>query len=208
MKTSLYFECRSGISGDMTVAALLDLGADEKILKRSAPCLSTDLRSISRVQKNGIEACDFDVVLEDGSNGYDHDMNYLHGTDHRTDHSKAEHAQTEHPHNHRYAHPHIHRGLKEIEQIIRAGEMNQNARTIALNTFRILAEAEAKAHRVPVNEVHFHEVGAADSIIDIIAAAVCLDSLGIEDVIVPIILRRDRDNSLPARHSSSPCSRG
>ena len=77
MKTSLYFECRSGISGDMTVAALLDLGADEKILKkalRSLPLDGFEIK-ISRVQKNGIEACDFDVVLEDDSNGYDHDMN-------------------------------------------------------------------------------------------------------------------------------------
>ena len=204
MKTSLYFECRSGISGDMTVAALLDLGADEKILKkalRSLPLDGFEIK-ISRVQKNGIEACDFDVVLEDDSNGYDHDMNYLHGTDHRTDHSKAEHAQTEHPQNHRHAHPHIHRGLKEVEQIIRAGDMSQNARTIALNTFRILAEAEAKAHRVPVNKVHFHEVGAADSIIDIIAAAVCLDSLGIEDVIVPVLY--DGTGTIRCRHGILP----
>ena len=77
--------------------------------------------------------------------------------------------------------------MREIRRIIEQGRMTERARSIALRIFEILAEAESKAHNVPVDEVHFHEVGAVDSIVDIVAAAVCLDNLDIKDVIVPIL---------------------
>ena len=77
--------------------------------------------------------------------------------------------------------------MKEIRQIIAAADMTENARKISLDIFEILAQAEAKAHNVPAEEVHFHEVGAVDSIVDILSVAVCLDNLGITDVIVPVL---------------------
>ena len=84
MKNKLYLECTSGISGDMTVAALLDLGADQKKLERalkSLPVKGFDIK-ISRVVKSGIDACDFDVLLDQEHENYDHDMEYLHGHSH------------------------------------------------------------------------------------------------------------------------------
>lgn len=163
---TLYFECYSGISGDMAVAALLDLGADTDALRRALDSLHLDGFSvrISRVSKSGLDACDFDVVLDEDN--HDHDPEYLYGD----------------RHNHRGHHGHEHRGLPEIVGIIDSADMSTNAKDIAKRTFTILAEAESKAHGVPVEEVHFHEVGAVDSIVDIVSFAVCLDDLGIPDV--------------------------
>ena len=182
MGKTLYLECYSGISGDMTVAALLDLGADQTVLDNVLKSLSVSgfRTKISRVVKSGIDACDFDVVLDKGHENHDHDMEYLHGHHHEHTHSYA--AESAHGHHH-----HEHRGMKEITHIIEHGAMTENAKKIALKIFGILAEAESKAHNVPVDQVHFHEVGAVDSIVDIVSTAVCLDNLDITDVIVPVL---------------------
>lgn len=209
MKRSLYLECYSGISGDMTVAALLDLGADQKELLsvlQSIPVQGFQIE-ISRVKKAGIDACDFKVVLDAAHENHDHDMAYLHGheekhgqdqeaggCDHHHEHGyeacchdhQHEHEHT-HAHPHTHSHTHEHRGLEEIRHIIGQTRMTEGARGIALKIFTILAEAESKAHHVPIEEVHFHEVGAVDSIVDIIAAAVCLDQLKVEQVIIPFL---------------------
>lgn len=227
MGKTLYLECYSGISGDMTVAALLDLGADQEVLDsvlKSLP-VSGFQTKISRVVKSGIDACDFDVVLDKEHENHDHDMEYLHGhhhEDHEHNHTheddaghlhshehnhvhedKAEHVHNhEHNHVHEIAEEHIHahgtesahghhhhehRGMKEITHIIEHGAMTENAKKIALRIFEILAQAESKAHNVPVDQVHFHEVGAVDSIVDIVSVAVCLDNLDVTDVIVPLL---------------------
>ena len=182
MGKTLYLECYSGISGDMTVAALLDLGADQTVLDNVLKSLSVSgfRTKISRVVKSGIDACDFDVVLDKGHENHDHDMEYLHGHHHEHTHSYV--AESAHGHHH-----HEHRGMKEITHIIEHGAMTENAKKIALKIFGILAEAESKAHNVPVDQVHFHEVGAVDSIVDIVSTAVCLDNLDITDVIVPVL---------------------
>ena len=241
----LYLECRSGISGDMTVAALLDLGVDEKKLRGALASLPLDGYHIhiSRVKKSGLDACDFAVILDEAHENHDHDMAYLHGDmqmhNHREHimgqyigkqqeeslndrnlkdgHAQGEplddrslqdgHAQGEplddrylqdghmhgghlhHAHGQEHAaqashHEHAHRGLPQITQIIEAGALTGSAKKLALRIFDILADAEAKAHGVPKDEVHFHEVGAVDSIVDIVAAAVCLDDLAPEQIVV------------------------
>ena len=169
MGRTLYLECSSGISGDMTVAALLDLGADRKFLEKSLSSLHIGgfQTEVTRVKKSGLDACDFRVILDEEHENYDHDMEYLHG------HHKI------------YGeHHHQHRGILEIRKLILESEMTDRAKEIAVSVFEILAEAEAKAHGTAREEVHFHEVGAVDSIVDIAAAAVCLDELDITDVIV------------------------
>ena len=179
----LYLECGTGISGDMTVAALLDLGADKDKLLRvleGIPGNGFDVR-ISRVKKAGIDCCDFDVVLDEEHDGHDHDMEYLYGHLHEHDHEHHHDHDHDHDHDH---HHHHHTGMKEIREIIGHLTMTDGARALALRIFEILAQAESEAHGVPVDEVHFHEVGAIDSIVDIVAAAVCLDDLDITKVAV------------------------
>lgn len=183
MSKTLYLECYSGISGDMTVAALLDLGADREVLKESLKSLPVGgfRTEITRVKKSGLDACDFSVILE--QDNHDHDMEYLHGSE------KSYTGHHEHHHGHTYSHehPHEHRGMKEITEIIQKSEMTVRAKKMAMRVFDILAQAESKAHGVPVEEVHFHEVGAVDSIVDIAAIAICMDNLDISNVIVPVL---------------------
>lgn len=199
---TLYLECNSGISGDMTVAALLDLGADREVLKkalRSIPVKGFRIK-ISRVKKAGLDVCDFHVILDEEHENHDHDMEYLFGESlgeahdhhgHHHDHDQHHHDHDHHSHHehhhhddHHEHHHHEHRNLSEILDIIGHTDMTQRAKETAGRIFGILASAEAKAHGVPVEEVHFHEVGAVDSIVDIISAAVCLDDLGVTECIV------------------------
>ncbi len=182
MGNTLYLECRSGISGDMTVAALLDLGADQEVLMKALKSLPVQgfRVEISRVVKAGLDVCDFNVILDQAHENHDHDMEYLHGHSHGGEDS-------EHGHHHEKAHEHEHRGMPEIRRIIDGAEITDRARTIAVRIFEILAKAEAKAHGVPEDQVHFHEVGAVDSIVDIISAAVCLDDLDITETVIPFL---------------------
>ncbi|MDO5345690.1 MAG: nickel pincer cofactor biosynthesis protein LarC [Lachnospiraceae bacterium] len=212
----LYLDCSSGISGDMTVGALLDLGADRKILTdalQSLPLQGYRIE-IQTVIKSGLQACDFCVILDELHENHDHDMNYLHGSSgylasesidsiHRAKHAPASreqeaslpyegqmpafHAAGPEPSHHPEGHDHHGRNLQDITEILKAGKLTPNALNLALKIFRILAEAESQVHGKPLEEVHFHEVGAVDSIVDIAAAAVCIDNLGIEQVIIPFL---------------------
>lgn len=194
MGKTLYLECNSGISGDMTVGALLDLGADRNVLDSVLKTVKAEGFTIkySRVKRSGLDCQDFDVVLDEEHDGHDHDMEYLYGHthshdgehDHHHDHHHN-HENQESQHHQEHHHHHAHRGMKEINEIIDNAKMTDNARKIAKSIFEILAEAESKAHGLPVNEVHFHEVGAVDSIVDVISIAVCVDNLDIDKVIVP-----------------------
>ncbi len=186
MGKSLYLECSSGISGDMTVAALLDLGADREAMERMLATLPLEgyRVEITRVTKAGLDMCDFNVILEEDN--HDHDMEYLHGHDHPAQDGVPHEHHHHHDHDHHdHHHHHSHRGLPEILHILSHGDMTPSAHALAERIFTLLAQAEAKAHGVAVEQVHFHEVGAVDSIVDIAAAAVLMDSLGVEQVIVP-----------------------
>lgn len=257
MGKSLYLEASSGIAGDMFVAALLDLGADRKVLDKALSSIPAKgfTVEIGRVQKAGIDCCDFNVILDKEHENHDHDMAYLYGPlpeareevheEHHHHHEEEGHHHEEEEHHchcheeghhheeeehhchcheeghhheeeehhchchedghhheeeehhchchedHHYHdhgeghHHHEHRHLKDVEAVIDGTDMTESARALAKKIFRIVAEAESKAHNLPIEEVHFHEVGAIDSIVDIISAAVCFDSLHIKNVIVP-----------------------
>lgn len=214
MSKSLYLECFSGISGDMFVAAMLDLGVSEEKLLAALNSIDADgfEIKISRKEKSGVEACDFDVVLKEGYENHDHDMEYLHGHSHEYSHGHEhehhhshghEHShEHEHSHGHEHNHDHIHRNLGDVIKIINSAGISDKARKLAVNIFEIVAKAEAKVHNKPLEEVHFHEVGAVDSIVDIIAAAVCITELGVDKVIVPIVY--EGGGSIRCRHGILP----
>jgi len=137
-----HFDCFSGISGDMTLAALFDLGVPTEPVYAGIESLGLSVRiDAERVQKGGFAATRIFV-----------------------------HAPHEHEHRH----------LPDIEAILTRGKLTPAQLALALKIFRRLADAEAKAHGIPVDEVHFHEVGALDSIADIAGSAIALDLLGVE----------------------------
>ena len=173
----------------VAVASLLDAGADEKVLLevlKTIPAHGFDIK-ISRVSKSGLDCCDFNVVLDKDHENHDHDMEYLFGHDHIHSHEHMEeHVYNEdHTHLQEDTHHHEHRNLSDVIAIIDKTHMTENARALAVKIFTILAQAEAKAHGTDINHVHFHEVGAIDSIADIIAVSVCLDNLAVDEVCIP-----------------------
>jgi uncharacterized protein (TIGR00299 family) protein len=155
---TLYFDCFSGISGDMTIGALLDLGLDLEYLRSELQKLPVNGYRIksSRVVRANLSAMKFDVDI-DGDTG---------------------HTQDEHSH----AHPHagVHRKASEILDMIGSSALNANSKRIATAIFTKLAISEGNVHHVSPEDVEFHEVGAVDSIVDTVGAAIGFDALGVE----------------------------
>ncbi len=195
----LYLECYSGISGDMTVGALLDLGASRERLTAELEKLGIGGYHLhfGRTQKCGIDAYDFDVHLEEHEHDHEHHHgehehthehhhgDHEHGHEHHHgDHEHGhDHHHGDHEHTHDHHHSHVHRNIHDINHIIDRLE-DEETRRLAKEMFRLVAEAESKAHGLPVDQVHFHEVGAVDSIVDIVSTAVCIRDLGISRVAV------------------------
>ena len=175
----LYLDGSCGISGDMTVAALLDLGASREKFEAAIAALHLDgvHTHIEKSYSYSIAGLSFDVHV------HDHCADHVHA-------HEEEYVEHHHEHSHEHHHHHEHRHLLEVMEIIDRAAIGENApltanaRKIAHRIFEIIAQAEAKAHGVAVEEVHFHEVGAIDSIIDILSVAVLADDLGIKNVIV------------------------
>lgn len=261
MGKTLYLECYSGISGDMTVGALLDLGAREEALREALealPLKGYEIR-IGRTKKCGIDACDFDVILEEEDehchgeethHGHTHGEEYVHdhsvicehlhedGPEHchsaegghthdhehlqgepvyshehsHGEHSYADHFHEEHDHTHApefhehfhegeahihdhthgpeahaHHHDHVHRHYADIMHMLDEAPLKSEVRTLAKKIFRIVGEAESRVHATPLEEVHFHETGAVDSIVDIVGAAACAVDLGITETYLSTI---------------------
>lgn len=222
---TLIIDGTSGISGDMTVAALLDLGASEEHLREQLATLPVDgfEIAVTRVNKHGIDACDFDVQLAEEFENHDHDMAWLYGNDAPAEHTREhehhrhhDHGEHEHHHenedehvhchvhaheheDHHHAHHHHHRSLTDVTAIIDGSQLSDGAKRSALAIFTALAAAEAKAHGKTPETVMFHEVGAVDSIVDVCSVAICLDDLDIEDIVV---------ESLSEGHGTIRCAHG
>ncbi len=176
----LYFEMYSGIAGDMTIGALLDLGASQEKLVEAIDSLGIDGYKLvfDRALKSGIDAYNFDVILENEDHGEDHD----HENHHHHEGHNHHHHDHHHDHDH-HSHSHVHRNISDIGKIINGSDvLSEKVKKDALGIFDIIGEAESKAHGIDKNEVHFHEVGAIDSIIDIVGVTVLLEDLGVENI--------------------------
>jgi pyridinium-3,5-bisthiocarboxylic acid mononucleotide nickel chelatase len=176
-----YLECFSGISGDMLLGALLHAGISEELLSKTVAGLKigAELR-ISRVDRSGISATKVDVLV-DGAAADKHDHEHHHHShDYETHSHHHHHEHHEHSHNH-HEHQHQHgRSLSVIREIINKADISAPARKTAIRAFELLGEAEAQIHNVPVESIHFHEVGAVDAIVDIVCAAVGCNALGVD----------------------------
>jgi uncharacterized protein (TIGR00299 family) protein len=142
----LYYDCFSGISGDMNLGAMIDLGIDKNFL----------ISELNRLNLKGWEL----QVSRDQRHG-------INGT-------KVTVKQTRHEHEHRH--------LSDIEKIIMNSDLDQKTKDLSMKIFTKVAVAESKVHGVPVDKIHFHEVGAIDSIIDITGAAICFNALNVDEV--------------------------
>ena len=205
-----YLECFSGISGDMFLGALLDAGVPPEVFTRTVEALGVDARlEISRVDRSGISATKLDVIAAGEkelpreefwaealsaqqsalspqhsshvAHSHEHDHGHSHGHDASESHSVAKSHSREHSHGHGKGHTRPHRGLKEICQIIHGADISQSAKDRAIRIFEALGAAEAKVHNKDVAEIHFHEVGAIDAIVDIVCASVGAEALGVDE---------------------------
>ncbi len=193
-----YLDCFSGISGDMFLGALVDAGVPAELLEKTVEALDVGARlEISRVSRSGISAIKVDVYSHGekdlpreeflkqesgvGSRGSKSGSQESGVGSHHVSHEN--HRRHEHRHGHEHEHSHGHgRGLKEIREIIGKAEgISERAKSAAIAIFENLGAAEAKIHHVPVEQVHFHEVGAVDAMVDIVCAAVGAEALQVEE---------------------------
>lgn len=170
----LYYDCFAGISGDMNLGAMIDIGVDKEYLLKELSKLNISDEyeiKIKKDMKKGIQGTKVDVILK-----------HEHTHDNKEDHNGHCNNIHEGEHHHEHLHEHVHRNLKDIEDIINGSTLNDNVKKLSLNMFMKVAKAEGKVHGKPLDEVHFHEVGATDSIIDIVGAAICLDYLKVDKI--------------------------
>lgn len=182
----LYYDCFCGISGDMHIAAMLDLGVPQEYLLKEISKLKIDSEYEIKIQKTikkGITGTRVDVILKNGHTSNDDHQHNHHSHTNIDEHSHTHHHHEDNEHNME----HHHRGLKEIEEIINSSDLSDNVKKLSIKTFMKVAEAEAKVHGKDLYEVHFHEVGAVDSIIDIVASAITLDYLKVDKIIASSI---------------------
>jgi uncharacterized protein (TIGR00299 family) protein len=157
-----YLDCFAGISGDMFLGALVDAGVDPKVLHETTAALNLNTTlKIEKVDRSGISATKIHVY--EGTN-------------------LAEKAHThEHEHTHEHKHEHTHgRSLTVIRNLINAATLAPAVKATAIHTFELLGASEAKIHNVPIEKIHFHEVGAVDAIVDIVATSAGIHALSID----------------------------
>jgi uncharacterized protein (TIGR00299 family) protein len=190
-----YLDCFSGISGDMFMGALLDAGVSPKLLEETVAALNLGARlEIAKIAKGGLAATKADVWVagekdkprdeywakhEEDEHG--HARVHERGHEHEHEHARADQHTHEHAHSHQHA-DHVHgRGLKDIRAIITAAAISERAKKTAMMIFENLGAAEAKVHNTSIEDIHFHEVGAVDALVDVVCAAVGAEALGVDE---------------------------
>ncbi len=173
-----YLDCFSGISGDMFLGALVDVGVSPKLLEATVAALTIDARiEFSKVMRSGIAATKVDVYGPGVDQKPPAKAKHSHSHENHHDHGH-------HPHEHPHSHSHdAARGLKDIQHIIGKAKIAESAKQTALAIFEALGTAEAEIHNVDINRIHFHEVGAVDAIVDIVCAAVAVEALGVDEIV-------------------------
>lgn len=202
MKKALYIEAFSGISGNMLLGALIDLGADAAYIEAELKKMNLGEYELinTRADKCGINAAYFNVKIPGVTEAAEAEEAHLH--EHHDGHHCHHHEEHHCCHQHGYAaeeahehhcchaheagahHHHEHRNFNDIKTIIENSDLSINIKDKAVNVFRMLGLAEAKVHGKSLEEVHFHEVGAVDTIIDIVGICLALENLGIEKIYV------------------------
>ncbi|QAA33394.1 nickel pincer cofactor biosynthesis protein LarC [Clostridium manihotivorum] len=228
----LYYDCFCGISGDMNLGALIDLGVDKEYLLKEISKLNISSEYEIKIEKgikNGITGTKVDVIIKKqdshshihteeerveeyhthvDANGIEykhvhshnsddehgqHNHIHSHDNNHEHQHTEHEHQHIEHDHiheahdDHHHHEHHGHRNLKDIENIINSSDLSESVKNLSLAIFMRVAEAEAEVHGKSIEEVHFHEVGAIDSIIDIVGAAIALDYLKVDKIMASTV---------------------
>ena len=173
---TLYFDCSSGISGNMVLGALLEIIGDENYLLEELKKLNVNgyKIEISKKVKNGITGTYVDVVV-DGKDEYGH-VHHLEEHEHEHEH-----------HHHDHEHHHEHRNLKDVNEIIDNSSLKEDVKDLAKRIFLRVAKAESKVHNKSLEEVHFHEVGAIDSIVDIVGTAILINKINPDKIISSIV---------------------
>ncbi|NLW26709.1 nickel pincer cofactor biosynthesis protein LarC [Acetivibrio saccincola] len=226
----LYFDCFSGVSGDMMLGALLDLGIDQNKFLDELNKLNLPGYDIIIEKKviDSITVTDVNIIVEgiEDSSGdhhnhqhnHSHDHNHSHGHNHSHshdhNHSHGHNHSHSHDHNHNHGHSHGHsdghfhhhyhpsRNLEDIEKIIDESTLKPNVKEFGKKVFKEIARAEAKVHNKGINEIHFHEVGAVDSIVDIMGVAICIDLLGVDKIYSSPL--RDGNGFIKCQHGVLP----
>lgn len=196
---ALFYDCFAGISGDMNLSAMLDLGLSKDAVFGELKKLNLDgwQIEVSKDSRCGIFGTKAEVIINGkGEHHHEHCEEEHHDCEGHHHHDEAHHHDCKsHHHEHSHAHcnceeahsqqhhHHEHRSFADIKRIILDSQISEKAKAFSLKIFEVIARAEAKVHNKPIDEVHFHEVGSLDSIIDIVAAGICADMLGVEKFI-------------------------
>ncbi|MGO5065707.1 nickel pincer cofactor biosynthesis protein LarC [Clostridium sporogenes] len=185
MKKILYYDCFSGISGDMNLGALIDLGVDKDYLLKELAKLNINDEfeiKINKDSRKGISGTKVDVILKNLCE-HEHNHDHTHNQEHSHEHQCEHNHEYSHEHVHNHDHHHHHRNVMNINEIIDNSGLNNDVKKVSKEIFLEVAKAEGKVHNKSLEEVHFHEVGATDSIVDIVGAAICLDYLKVDEVL-------------------------
>src|SRR6185312_6608741 len=184
-----YLECFSGISGDMMLGALVDAGVPLSVFKETVAALNIGARlETQKVMRGGLAATKVDVIAPEhsaatqehtpdhdrASHSHDHHVHHDHDGSHKHSHGDHEHSHEEHQ-----SHA-PHRSLSSILAVIRSASLAERVKERAVRAFQLLGEAEAAIHSIPIEKVHFHEVGAVDTIADIVCSAAGCEALGVD----------------------------
>src|SRR6185437_10034819 len=185
-----YLECFSGISGDMLLGALVDAGVPFSLFEETTSALNVGARiEMRKVLRGGIAGTKVDVITPESpedaapanaAHNHEHAHSHTHHHEHEHEHHHHHEHETGHHHHHDHEHEHAHaphRSLSAILKMIHSAPLAENVKVLASRAFQLLGEAEARMHSIPIEKVHFHEVGAVDTIVDIVCAAAGCESL-------------------------------